>query len=315
MANNDIKIPFKYCRIDRAARFLNCDVSDLINLGLEYKISLCAMMDGVKSEIYIDANLEDALKWRENLAQSYAYLAYTQGITEYSFFSFDILSCDENDNLIKLPYFYYNEDSNCCFSCIGKAFGLWRLTRGLDKLLNYGVNYISGYEFAPCMSDKLNLAKQLIIHKKYDKTEDEMTDEEYRNIHRSMSITANDLWITAYDVRRLLNSQGDYYLLDNFYETEILLTDTKTKKIHHSAERHATNREHVLMAAMRYREENIKSFDNNCRKSDGSINFSAWAREILQRPFLFLDNEIKIKTEDKVAAILSNAYKVPSERN
>jgi hypothetical protein len=38
---NDIKIPFQYCNIERASRLLGCEISDLINLGVTKKISLC----------------------------------------------------------------------------------------------------------------------------------------------------------------------------------------------------------------------------------------------------------------------------------
>ncbi|CAI1532667.1 Uncharacterised protein [Serratia ficaria] len=212
------------------------------------------------------------------------------------------------------PLFEGYEHVDGCFTCVGRAFGLWRLTQRLDDLLNYNVSYISGNEFTPCLPSIDNPVKQLMEYKLLDKPEDEMTEDELRDANRGMRITGNDLWITAVDVRKLIESQGDYHLLDTAYQHNLIMPKNLNDAPHHSAERHATNREQVLMAAFRFKDENEKLFESECRKDDGNYNFSAWARLVLERPFLFPDAEIKIKTEDSVSTIIGNAFKPPSQR-
>ena len=38
------------------------------------------------------------------------------------------------------------------------------------------------------------------------------------------------------------------------------------------------------MVAMRFKEEQQNAFNESCRKTDGTINYSAWARELIARP-------------------------------
>lgn len=85
-------------------------------------------------------------------------------------------------------------------------------------------------------------------------------------------------------------------------------------KPHPTVERHAINREQILSAALRLIEEQPNVFNDNCRKKDGSINYSAFARELLERHHFFPNGEPPIKTQESVAGILSNAYKSPNQK-
>ncbi|MEQ1965349.1 hypothetical protein ABLB69_19875 [Xenorhabdus khoisanae] len=309
----DTKIPFKYCRIERAANLLGCEIEDLVTLGLENKISLNLMLDGIDASIIIDGNIETAKQWREKLEPTHKYLAPAVGITEYSYFSFDVLQVDEDYEPIWIqPFYPLGEKDDMCVTCVGRTYGLWRLTRGIDQLLNYRVAYISGSGFSPCHPDENNLALQLMIYKKHEKDEDEMTDEEFWDAHRGSRITDKDLWLTSFDIRRLLDCEDDYYSLgeldkanENSHKNLILNSP------HPTAERHALNREQIFKAALRFREEQPNVFEQACRKTDNTINFSALARELMDRPNFFINHEIPIKTQESIAGILSKAYKSP----
>ncbi|MEX0423952.1 hypothetical protein KDV38_09480 [Providencia rettgeri] len=116
----------------------------------------------------------------------------------------------------------------------------------------------------------------------------------------------SDLFITKVELDKL-NNGGE------------IIQSEKNENIfnippHPTAERHAINRELILNAALRLIEEQPNVFEQECRKPDGSINFSGFARELLNRSSFFPDNEIPIKTQDSIAGILSNAYKSPNQK-
>ncbi|WP_261455500.1 hypothetical protein [Serratia ficaria] len=103
MAIKDIIIPFKYCRLDRAAKLLKCDKEDLITLAIDNKISLCLMLDSYESFMYVDANIDECHSWFDTLPANYKYPAMGKAITDYSCFSFDSISADENGDPLWLP--------------------------------------------------------------------------------------------------------------------------------------------------------------------------------------------------------------------
>ncbi|MDR5611609.1 hypothetical protein [Arsenophonus nasoniae] len=304
----DIKIPFQYCRIERAARFLDCEVEDLLTLGLENKISLNLMLDGVKAIMLVDATVNNAKLWFRKLTKKFT--RYGVGISDYSYFSFHSTTVDKNGNNIRTDEFYPDEFADdCCISCTGRTYGLWRLNHCIDEILNYKVTFIDGSELSPCNPKKDNIVTQLFIDKK---VEEDTVNIEYEKI------TDKDLWITATDIRRMLDCKGDYYLLDSLNEIKVL---SKTKEQlnhipspHPTTERHAINREKIFMAAMRFREEQPHVFAESCRKADGSINYSAFARELIERPFFFPQSTLPMKTVEAIAKVISTAYKSPNQR-
>ncbi|AOM39360.1 hypothetical protein [Xenorhabdus hominickii] len=100
-------------------------------------------------------------------------------------------------------------------------------------------------------------------------------------------------------------------LINLTYQKDSLVSPMKT--INPTAERHASNREKIFKAALRLIEEQPNVFEQVCRKNDGTINFSVFARELMDRPNFFINYEIPIKTQEAIAGILSNAYKSPNK--
>ncbi len=311
----ELKIPFKYCRIERAADLLGCKIEDLVTLGVENRISLNLMLDAAQADMSIRGNIDAANAWMKSLKPTTQYMSNALGVTNYSYFSFDVIQSSEHDDYIRVPEFnYYNERNDYCLTCLGRAYGLWILFRNIDALLNYKVVYLSGMELTPCLPDENNIANQLMLYQELDKNEDEMTDDEFMDSCRGFRVTDKDLWITSVDIIRLINCKGDYSLLDESNENNRAINNIATLDIHPTAKRHSVNREQILMAAMRFREQQNNVFNETCRKNDGSINYAAWARAIIERPAFFLNQEIPIKTETKIAEILINAHKSPEER-
>lgn len=305
---NDIKIPFNYCNIERAARLLDCEINDLINLGVTKKIALCLNLFDARAVLYMKIDSNSAINWFESRKLNSTTSLMGKDITKFSrFHLYRYDYNDEADETILIPLFGQDSE-NGCFSSIGKAYGLWRLWNGLEEIQNFGEYALSGFELTPCHPEADNPAVQLLMVGE-DSDYDEEDDQVFKN-----KISINDLWITAQDIRRLLDCKGDYFMLSDESDDVEPQKINGTEIVHHSAERHARNREQILMVAMRFKEEQKNVFNESCRKADGTINYSAWARELIARPDWFINGELPIKTETKIATILNNAHKRPSER-
>lgn len=308
----DTKIPFHYCRLERAANLIGCEISDLINLGVLGKISICVLLDGFHSCLAVKGNIDSATNWYKGLPSSLSSSRSAKNITEYSIMQlYPYVVNLITDKPEPSALFESQSGNGDAFSSQGRAFGLWSLWWGLDNIQNHGEHYLTGFELAPCHPKEDNPATQLLggeDENEYDE------DYEGETKNKNIRLTVNDLWITSHDVRRLIDFDKDYYFLESVSYIHEKNKEINEGKIHHSAERHAVNRENVLMAAIRFREENSEVFKESCLKSDGTLNYSAWARFVIERPFLFPNGEIKIKTEDKVATIISNAFKPPAQR-
>lgn len=127
-----------------------------------------------------------------------------------------------------------------------------------------------------------------------------------------MVITMNDDFLI--DTSNLVITDIELEKLNNGGELIKSQNDNENLVIHPTAERHAINREQILSAALRLIEEQPNVFNDNCRKKDGSINYSAFARELLERHHFFPNGEPPIKTQESISGILSNAYKSPNKK-
>lgn len=335
MANVDSKIPFTYCRIGRAAEFLDMHTFDLLSLGACGKIGLCVRLNGMGSILSLDGNVEKHEDWYASLDYDHSVLAPAKYISTYTSFSIDNIF--ENDDFSPgfYPRFYKarrgddTEDENWSQSHRGRAYGLWILpTRIINTILIDGTASAGGVALGFNKSDENTPSGWLFpltiaeinegeCENGVDSVEGDEADEGYEEIYEKLHLTENDLWITAETVRRLVDFNGDYYNLEPGASGIAGVKNHEIKRgeiVHHSSERHAGNREQILMAALRLREQQSRVFEEYCRKPNGEINYSAWARELINRPDFFINQTAPIKTEAKIAEILSNAHKSPSER-
>lgn len=313
----DIKIPFKYCRIERAAQFLNCEIEDLLTLGLENKITINVKLNGGRSYLIVSSNVSDAEKWIDTKVPLADTSMRQVSITDYSIFKFDTLDIDDSNDDIKVnvkPLFKPVEWSDdVSVSCEGRAYGLWRLKYEIDDLLCNKVAYLNSPIFIPTLPEGDNLASQLLfIHDQDCEPDDD--NEEYEDVFYNR-ITDKDLWITAFDVRRLLDCNGDYHTLESLNTVkQVANMESKLQTIHPTKARHDNNREQVLNAALRLLLEQPNIINDYCRKKDGSINYAAFARELKDRKTFFPNGESPIKTEERLSGILSEATKAAAEK-
>lgn len=332
MANADLKIPFSFCRIKRAAEFLNMHTSDLLSLAVAEKISLCVRLNGLDSILSLGGNVNDLEEWYLSLSYDNSVLARARNISTYTSFSIDNMSSNDNLEPVFHPLFYkarYGDDSfdeNWSHSHRGRAYGLWiPPSRTINSILSDGKVYTGGQALGFYKTNENSpdgvlfpLTKNEAVERDSEKDDDNNEgDDNYEEIYEKFELTESDLWITANTVRRLIDFNGDYFNLehcDSGVSDDSKINFKHGDSIHHSAERHAGNREQVLMAALRLREQQNNVFEECCRKPNGDINFSAWARELINRPNFFINQNSPIKTEAKIAEILSNAHKSPGER-
>uniref|UniRef100_UPI00167FFAF6 hypothetical protein n=1 Tax=Enterobacter hormaechei TaxID=158836 RepID=UPI00167FFAF6 len=73
-----------------------------------------------------------------------------------------------------------------------------------------GEDALSGFELTPCHPETDNPAVQLLMVGE-DSDYDEEDDQVFKN-----KISINDLWITAQDIRRLLDFRCDYLTLTDY---------------------------------------------------------------------------------------------------
>ena len=307
----DIKIPFKYCRIERAAQFLNCEIEDLLTLGLENKITINVKLNGGRSYLIVGSNVSDAEKWIDTKVPLADTSMRQVSITDYSIFKFDTLDIDDSNDDIKVnvkPLFKpIDRSDDVSVSCEGRAYGLWRLKYEIDDLLCNKVAYLNSPVFIPTLPEGDNLASQLLfIHDQDCEPDDD--NEEYEDVFYNR-ITDKDLWITAFDVRRLLDCNGDYHTLESLNTVkQVANMESKLQTIHPVTNRHASNREEILIAAIRFKEEQPNAFAENCIKDDGSINYTGFARELLDRPSFFPSGGSPVRTTDAIVKALKKAF-------
>lgn len=313
----DIKIPFKYCRIERAAQFLNCEIEDLLTLGLENKITINVKLNGGRAYLIVGSDVSNAEKWIDKKVPLSETSIQQVSITDYSIFKFDTLDIDDSNDDIKVNFkpLFKRVDrlDDLSISCEGRAYGLWRLRHEIDDLLNDKVVYLNSPTLIPTLPECDNLSSQLLFIHNQDCEPDE-DSEEYQDVFYNR-ITDKDLWITAFDVRRLLDCNGDYHTLESLNTVNKMPNlESKLQTIHPTKARHDHNRELILNAALRLLIEQPNLINDFCRKKDGSINYSAFARELKERTSFFPNGESPIKTEEAIARYLSNATKALTEK-
>lgn len=262
----------------------------------------------------MNCSLDNAEEWRTTLLNSYYLCAGANAISDYSSFKFDIISLDSDDNPVFNPYFI--DDNGFVISCIGRAFGLWRLIRCLDDLINYRVAYIDSTNVVPCSPPENSPVVQLLTGvDDHADDEDEASDYEEDDYCEeddySNRITDKDVWITGHDVRRLLDCDGDYFKMPSL--NEIKNVNSELQVAHPVINRHAKNREEILIAAIRFKEEQPNVFLENCIKKDGTINYTEFSRQLLERPFLFPDGDSPMKSTEAIIKTLKKAFKQKSQ--
>ncbi|CAI2791788.1 Uncharacterised protein [Serratia grimesii] len=300
-------IPFSFCRIKRAAEFLGVCTDDLLSLAVSEKITLCVMLDGLKSTLLVEGNDTKNTDWYLSLSMSQSNLAPAYNISKYSSFAIDRVSYDEeSDKTIFNPLFYplqYVDGSSSIEesqSHQGRAYGLWKPQLPvINSVLNYGKSSLLWGSLGLYNTDEktpnLCLIPLAINNDDICAGEDDYVHDEEQ--FPDIEITVNDLWITADQVRVLLNHNGDYNDISSFiHQNKPLNSDLShgLKKVGHIAEYHAANREMLLRSAICL----LSKYPDECRGERKEISPEKWRDCIINHldeiPPLSIKNEAVI---------------------
>ncbi|HHQ6617994.1 TPA: hypothetical protein ACSTL0_004455 [Serratia fonticola] len=312
MAEKYIKIPFSYCRLSRGASFLGVEPSDLINLAVENKIELCIMLKRFHCRVLFKGSIELASDWHSQLLFPSTFnnlSGQTRAVTNYSFIEFSNGEFFNPEKLLS-GVDVFNEKEGEGF-LVGYCFahGLWRVNPEQFESRTVVNKFFPG--FYPCLSGSESPVIQIVPAKPFI---------EYKNGGRfdfdrmEVMVGLDDLWITYYDIKRIMESSLDFDALSMLNEVERpelngdVTTNTNIRS-EKASERHARNELAIISAAFRFKDECADTFKEDCFKKDGSYNFSAWARHVIDKVTLFKNNECPVKSVDTVASYISKVFK------
>lgn len=307
-----VKIPFSFCRIKRAAEFLDVSTDDLLSLAVSGKITLCVRLDGLISVLFIEGNVADLSDWYLSLSSDGSVFAFAHNISKYTSFSIDRISDDEeNDDVIFHPWFYKYQRADevpgeLAQSHKGRAFGLWVPQLPIiNSVLNYGKASLLcgslGLYRTNESTPSLCLIPLALNHDEPCDSDDENYEEKYPDIE----ITENDLWITSEQVRELLKYNGDYSDLPSSARCGVSVSPEPVReiqKVNHAAEHHAVNREKLFKSAIYL----LSRYPDECRGERKEISPEKWRDCILAHkgeiPPLAVTNEEVILRHLRAAA-------------
>lgn len=289
-----IKIPFSFCRIERAAELLNIKTEDLLSLAVSGKITVCVMLDGFSSLLFIDGNADELTSWYGSLPRSSQTLSSAKFLSDYSTYSIDLLTDNGDGDIVFHPWFYDwpEEQQLGAFSAQshrGRAYGLWvPQTPTITGILNHGSAELMWGSLGLCRTDDKTPPLVLIPLSDDEENEDEEASDP------KVIVTENDLWITAKQIRELLKYNGDYCDLpvtgnQNHVSRHDITGDVKA--INHLAEHHATNREKLFRSAIFL----LSKYPDECRGKQKEISPERWKDCVLAHqdeiPPLMITNE------------------------
>lgn len=309
---NPVKIPFSFCRIQRAAEFLGVSTDDLLSLAVSNKITLCIRLDGLNSILFVDGNVSSLTDWYLSLSANRCDRAFSHNLSKYTSFSIDRFSYDEeNDEPVFHPWFYDSPKTNgasgeSAVSHKGRAFGLWvPQLPVINSVLNYGKSSILWGALGLYCTDESTPSLCLIpLALNHDELCDS-NDEGCEEIFPDIEITVDDLWITSEQVRELLKYNGDYSELPNCAQCGVFAspeTVREMRKVNHIAEHHAVNREKLFKSAIYL----LSRYPDECRGERKEISPEKWRDCIVSHkeeiPPLIITNEDVILKHLRAAA-------------
>ncbi|MBO1629756.1 hypothetical protein GKR58_05750 [Yersinia pseudotuberculosis] len=309
--NYNNKIQLHYYTVDRASKMIGCDIDDIIHLWLSGAIKLHADMKGV-----------------------FCYLTRHQlrDFEQSELLFYNILNGDpykSNDLSKTLRWFSYNSENVtkreiedveviCKYVFFGKAYGLWELRPTIvTRFVRDGVflTSVDDVNTENSTNEVCFVAGELFRHDIYNFFD-------YLSFEEPIYINKNDLVITHADISSLMSTKWNEIpsFINKLKDDEGRLNQPSGLEYsienapHPTQERHSRNRLDVVMAAINFKEKHQDTFKSECIKSDGSYNFTGWARQVLDRPYLFPNGEIKTKSIDTVQGYISAIFKAPNER-
>lgn len=312
MAEKDINIPFSYCKLSRGASFLGVEPSDLINLAVENKIEISIMLKRFHCRILLREGFNDVREWYSSLYFPRTFNAMsgqTRAITNHSYIEFTNGLYFEPDKLLSGADIFCEKEGKGFLVGYGFALGLWRIMPDQFETASVVKKFFPG--FYPCLTGEESPVIQILPAQPFI---DQANGKRFNFDSHEFDAGYDDLWVTNYDIKRIMDSGLDFNTLPMLNEIERpdlsadkpQDTNIRSEK---ARERHARNELLIVRAAFKFKETSSNIFNEDCIKKDGNYNFSAWARHVIDRVSLFPNNECPVKSVDTVASYISKVFK------
>lgn len=176
-------LPLEYCRIDRAARMLGCEVEDIIHWGSVGSIDLCCFLEDVRFFL-----LPNKSTWEDS-----SHLLDQGG---------KVIDGQLDLSIPFTKYAFFNRESEGVNTLLGRAHGLWPLSIwSLKELEKNGVIDSDTIQFYAENTE----GDHVFI-------EPAISSSEIKN-----SITFGDVWITKLNLEMLHKSIAEGESLPNIY--------------------------------------------------------------------------------------------------
>jgi hypothetical protein len=267
-------LPLEYCKLDRAATLLGCEVEDLIHWGSIGAINLCIKDPGVASLLVLSM-LGEPL----DCADSATFKIDGDGelspqLSDYSRCATDAKSSDDQDSVLLTEICKYD----------AYLYGLWAFSYLYDNDLTSGIKRRTA--LVPCFQSDESYEIYAVL-----KTKEELADHTAAawlglDDDDFSDFTINDLWVVRPDLEKLYDAiHGDGKLPNMFNDPKAARKISKIdaqiqsnrQKPHHRSESTAINREQVLAAAVNVRE----NYPDECQ------GFSKWAQAVVNHSRIY----------------------------
>lgn len=269
-------IPLReYYSLSRAAELLECKVEDLIHWASVGSINLyIPIEEGMGYVHFVDDDGQLSIDFMEKLIANDAFsTASTLYMAENNHYSAFFDKETPFDNV-----------APCIFS------GLWALPRS--------AYYMDGlYEFKPGVFD-LWLSSNRKMFVLFEGKESFVFNSD------ALLVMKNDF--------KLISGNKNEIDLPNYFNggaNKIEIASETNIRSEAAQERHAKNELLILSAAIRFKETSADIFNKECIKKDGSYNFSAWARAVADRVYLFPNGQCPVKSVETITSYISKHFK------
>lgn len=254
----DLPLPLEYCKLDRAARLLGCEIQDIVHWGAIGAINICYWLDNVS--VFM-AFLNYAEKEKKEIIEGQLHIGYS--FTPYAHVT------SENPNRMNFI-----------------TWGLWPLTsRCLQSIERFKPLTKNNAEFfARNQNDNIETLFSLPMSR--PKENDDLDS----------LITIDGLWIVKPDLEKLHHAITTGRPLLNIYNNDELARKNREQELqaprdkpHHRAESTAINREQVLAAAVNVREKHPDECLSFSKWAQAVVNHSRIYWPELDEPPLTLE--------------------------
>lgn len=315
------KLPaIEYCKIDRAANLLGCDVNDILHWASIDGIQLCVYTEWVpvmlNSVLWDEENdkQEVSLKWLTDewrkkgcvITPSFNISALSSFMPETEMADPEIAHMVLNLGHAILSYDLALTESGLP---LGHIQGLWAISNTEEQhvYMNIINNGYCEIDYQTLILDPVDCSEDNYF---YVRTQPE---DESEDISNSITITSSDLWITRINIEKILEFRGRR--LPSIITGEIKPqtrpdrgTFETEKKRHKNADVHEQNRMNTIKALILAKER----FPDECKNDKGKDTDTAWIAATLNH-WVILGDGRKEPSPDHLRGLIRNYLKNSNE--